>query len=82
MYTGVTSDLIKRISEYKEIIHKGSFSAKYNCKKLVYYESFDTIESAIIREKQIKNWKRSWKIELIEKENKDWEDLFYKLIEQ
>lgn len=62
LYIGVTSDLPKRIWEHKNTIDPLCFTAKYNCKKLVYYEVFDTILSAIAREKQIKNWHRDWKI--------------------
>ncbi|WP_422662146.1 GIY-YIG nuclease family protein [Pedobacter sp. UBA5917] len=53
-----------------------SFTAKYNCNKLVYYEQFDSIEEAIAKEKQLKNWKRAWKINLINESNPNWEDLF------
>ena len=74
MYTGVTSNLVKRIYEHKSKAFKG-FAAKYNCEKLVYFETFDSIESAIVREKQIKKYKRYKKIDLIEKENPKWNDL-------
>lgn len=73
--------MLKRIIEHKEKISENSFSSKYNCNKLVYYETFDNIESAIIREKQLKNWKREWKIELIEKINPKWKDLFEEIKE-
>lgn len=79
LYTGVTSDLIKRIYEHKNNLVEG-FSKKYNVHRLVWYEIHDSAESAIQREKQIKKWKRAWKIRLIEKKNKEWEDLYYKLI--
>ena len=75
LYTGVTSDLIKRIYEHKEEIY-GGFTAKYNVKLLVYYEVHEDISEAIMREKRIKKWRRAWKLELIEKENPDWEDLY------
>ena len=71
IYTGVTSNLIKRVFQHKSGIVDG-FSKKYDCKILVYYEVFNSIEGAISREKQLKNWKREWKIALIEKENKEW----------
>lgn len=75
LYVGVTSALVKRISEHKQKAHKG-FTQTYNVSRLVYYEVYDTIEDAILREKQVKEWKRAWKIELIEKENPHWLDLF------
>ncbi len=75
VYIGVTSDLVKRVYEHKHSVIKG-FTSKYNCKILVYYEAAETMESAIIREKQLKAWKRCWKIELIEKVNKEWDDLW------
>ncbi|HLD77349.1 MAG TPA: GIY-YIG nuclease family protein [Rickettsiales bacterium] len=79
IYTGVTSNLIKRVFQHKSGIVDG-FSKKYDCKILVYYEVFNSIEGAISREKQLKNWKREWKIALIEKENKEWQDLYFELI--
>jgi len=75
LYTGMTDDINKRAWEHREHVLKGSFSDKYNCEALVWYEGFDTREEAIGREKQLKNWKRDWKIELIEEENPDWRDL-------
>lgn len=75
LYIGVTSNLIKRVYEHKNNIIKG-FTTKYNTKNLVYYEVFECIEEAIKREKIIKGWKRERKIELIEKENLDWLDLY------
>ncbi len=78
LYVGVTNDLIKRIYEHKNNLVKG-FTAKYNVHKLVYYEIHEDITQAIIREKQLKNWKRIWKLELIEKDNPNWEDLYNSL---
>ena len=75
LYIGVTSDLVKRVWEHKNCITKG-FTSKYNCKMLVYYEVLETMESAIMREKQLKTWNRTWKTELIEKENPEWNDLW------
>jgi putative endonuclease len=75
IYVGVTSDLITRIHQHKSKIFPDSFTAKYNCDKLVYYESFHSIEEAIGREKNIKNWKREWKDALINEMNTDWQDL-------
>ena len=75
LYTGVTSNLQKRVFEHKTKKYKESFTSKYNCNKLVWYEFGSSIEGAIAREKQIKNWKRDWKIKLIEKDNPRWLDL-------
>ena len=76
IYLGVTADLIKRVYEHKNHIIPNSFTSKYGVTNLVYFEHFEDIESAIAREKQIKNWKRDWKIVLIEKDNPHWEDLY------
>ena len=76
LYTGVTSDLITRITQHKEKLYKDSFTAKYNCDKLVYYQFYSRIEEAIGREKQIKAGNRVSKIKLIEANNPDWIDLF------
>ena len=78
-YIGVTSNLVKRIWEHKEKFVEG-FTKKYNVDKLGYYEIFEDIESAIIREKQLKKYYRRQKIELIESFNPNWEDLYYKII--
>lgn len=75
IYIGVTNDLEKRIKQHKTKIYKQSFTAKYSIDKLVYYESTENSESAITREKQLKNWTRQWKLDLIEKNNPRWEDL-------
>ena len=75
VYVGVTSDLERRVWEHKNRINKHSFTSKYNCCKLVYCEYTSSINDAIAREKQIKNWKREWKDELIESQNPAWEDL-------
>jgi putative endonuclease len=75
-YVGVTSDLYFRIKEHKEKHYPDSFTAKYKCDKLVYFEQFSSIEEAIAKEKQLKNWRRSWKINLVNSFNPDWKDLF------
>ncbi len=75
LYTGVTSDLIKRVYEHKNKLIEG-FTKKYNITKLVYYEIHESIESAIEREKQIKAGSRRKKIELIESLNPEWKDLY------
>jgi len=75
LYTGVTNNLIKRVYGHKNKVVKG-FSEKYNVNKLVYYEVFDSIETAIMREKQIKAGRRKKKLELINEFNKQWNDLY------
>ena len=75
LYLGVTSDLVKRIYEHKNGLVEG-FTKKYNVHDLVWYEIHSSADSAITREKQIKKWNRAWKIELIEKENLGWKDLY------
>ncbi len=75
LYVGVTSDLPVRIKQHRNKEFKNAFTAKYNCNKLVYYEIYSTIEEAIGREKNIKNWKREWKDELINGVNSGWLDL-------
>jgi putative endonuclease len=79
LYTGVTSDLIKRVWQHKNDVVDG-FSKKYNIHLLVWYEVHDEIGSAIVREKQIKEWKRLWKLELIEKSNPTWKDLYSEIV--
>ena len=79
LYIGVTSDLLKRVTEHKTGIIKG-FTQRYNLHQLVYYETFGDIDLAIHREKMLKKWQRAWKIELIEKENPDWDDLYMSLL--
>ncbi len=74
LYTGMTTDLAQRNNQHVNS-KQNSFVKKYNLSQLVYIEYVDTIEQAAIREKQIKEWKRRWKIELIEKLNLNWEDL-------
>ena len=76
LYTGVTSNLIKRVQEHKTKVHPKSFTARYNICKLVYYEGFHRIEDAIAREKQIKAGSRKKKISLIESINPEWKDLY------
>jgi len=80
LYTGVTSNLIQRIWQHKSKVEQG-FSSQYDLGKLVYYELHQDITEAIIREKKIKNWRRQWKLELIEKQNPDWNDLWQQIID-
>ena len=75
LYIGITSDLIKRLYEHKNDLVNG-FTKKYNVHNLVWYEIHESAESAITREKQIKKWKRAWKLELIEQGNPEWNDLY------
>ena len=79
LYIGVTSNLAKRIYQHKEKLADG-FSQKYCLKNLVWYEQHDCRESAIRREKMIKKWERKWKLELIEKFNPDWKDLYKEIL--
>lgn len=78
LYVGVTSDLKKRIWEHKNNIIDG-FTKQYNVHQLAWYELHYSMESAIIREKRIKEWKRNWKLQLIENNNPDWHDLYESL---
>jgi putative endonuclease len=78
LYTGVTSNLVQRMWQHKNNMIEG-FTQKYKIKNLVYYEAHENAESAITREKQIKKWRRNWKIRLIEESNPDWNDLFDKI---
>ena|ERR1035437_2489770 len=80
LYTGVTSDLKKRIQEHINKTFDKSFTAKYNLTKLVYYEGFHRIEDAIFREKQIKGGSRTKKEELINKMNPEWKDLYEEIL--
>ena len=75
LYTGITSDLSGRMWQHKNDV-VGGFTKVYGVHRLVYYEAYDEIEQAIAREKQLKNWQRDWKIQLIEEKNPDWIDLY------
>jgi putative endonuclease len=75
LYIGVTNDLVRRIWEHKNHVIIG-FTQRYNVHMLVYYESVENAEAAITREKQLKTWKRYWKIKLIEEKNPEWNDLY------
>jgi len=78
LYIGVTNNLFQRIYQHRNKTAK-SFTEKYNINKLVYYEIYQYIQDAIVREKQMKKWKRQWKLELIEENNPSWTDLFPEL---
>lgn len=75
LYAGVTSNLIKRVYEHKNNMADG-FTKKYDVHRLAWYEVHESAESAITRERQIKKWERSWKIELIQGQNPEWKDLY------
>jgi putative endonuclease len=75
LYLGVTNDLIRRTYEHKNKVARG-FTARYDVKKLVWYEAYDDPTNAITREKELKKWRRGWKIRLIEESNPDWMDLY------
>ena len=79
LYIGVTSNLLNRITQHRNKEIEG-FAKKYNVARLLYYEYFNDINDAIVREKQLKNWRREWKIALIEKDNPHWSDLYQDLL--
>ena len=79
LYIGVTDNLIRRVYEHKNDIIDG-FTKKYHVHKLVYYEQTNDINSAIQREKQLKKWRRQWKIDLIEKNNPNWDDIYKAIV--
>jgi len=79
LYVGVTSDLMKRIAEHQGDLVEG-FTKRHRVHHLVWFERHQTMESAILREKAIKAWKRNWKIELIEADNPEWSDLYPTLL--
>jgi putative endonuclease len=80
LYVGVTSDIVRRVQEHREGLVPG-FTKRYRVKRLVYMELHHDINSAILREKRIKRWHRSWKLELIEAKNPQWRDLWPELTE-
>ena len=79
LYTGVTSNLLKRVWEHKNNVAEG-FTQKHGIHSLVWYEVHDTMDTAIQREKAIKNWNRAWKIRAIEETNPQWQDLYSGLL--
>jgi putative endonuclease len=76
LYIGVTSDLFTRIQQHREHFYKKSFSDRYNTEKLIYYELYGSIEEAILREKELKKWRREKKDALIKSFNPEWDDLW------
>ena len=79
LYTGVTNDLIRRVYEHRNHLINDSFTAKYHVTKLVYFEMTEDVRSAIEREKQIKDWSRAKKNQLVESMNPQWEDLWERI---
>jgi putative endonuclease len=75
LYIGVTGDLVRRIYEHKNKVHRG-FTAEYDVDRLVWFEVYDDPEGAIVREKELKKWRRAWKLRLIEESNPQWLDLY------
>jgi putative endonuclease len=75
LYLGVTRDLVRRVQEHKSRVVPG-FSAQYQVDRLVWFETYDDPVNAITREKELKKWRRDWKIRLIEEQNLDWHDLY------
>jgi putative endonuclease len=75
IYIGVTDNLDERVKEHKLKLYPKSFTAKYNCNKLIYFEEFEKGNEAEKREKQLKKWKRGWKVQIIEELNPSWSDL-------
>jgi putative endonuclease len=75
LYVGVTNNLVRRVWEHREGIVEG-FTKRYGVKRLVYFETFEEPGDAIAREKTIKKWRKDWKINVIERENPDWMDLY------
>jgi putative endonuclease len=78
LYTGVTNDLLRRVSEHRTKFFRG-FALRYGLDKLVWYEVHHDIEAAILREKRIKRWRREWKFDLVEADNPGWQDLWTEL---
>ena len=79
IYVGITNDLVRRVYEHRTNAVPG-FTARYNLKRLVYFEEHSTAANAIQREKTIKHWVRAWKMDLIERNNPDWNDLYDQIV--
>ncbi len=80
LYIGVSSNLVARVWQHRSGQTHG-FTSEYNVKRLVYFQLHDDMEQAIVREKQLKKWRRAWKLELIEQQNPDWKDLWDRIIQ-
>lgn len=81
IYIGITNDIVRRVYEHKNKVNKG-FTNKYNVNLLVYFENHSDVNQAIELEKQLKNWHRQWKVDLIEKDNPHWKDLFNSILSE
>ncbi|MBR4475140.1 MAG: GIY-YIG nuclease family protein [Alphaproteobacteria bacterium] len=81
LYIGSTSDLVGRVFEHKNKVYPNSFTAKYNCNILVYYEQIDDMNNMVYRERELKKWNRNWKLRLIIQKNPDWKDLYPEVLE-
>ena len=79
LYLGVTKDLVRRTHQHREKLLPG-FSSRYDIRRLIWFETYDDPTSAITREKEIKKWRRAWKIDLIERDNPEWRDLYPEII--
>ena len=79
LYIGVTNDLVRHVGEHRDGLVQG-LTKHYGVTRLVYYEAFEDIRAAIAREKQLKKWNRSWKVQLIEGRNPNWDDLYASLV--
>jgi putative endonuclease len=79
LYIGVTNDLVRRVWEHKNKVAEG-FTKKHDLDRLVYYEVHDSIEAAILREKQMKKWNRNWKLRQIIDMNPEWKDLYEEIV--
>jgi putative endonuclease len=79
LYVGVTNNLVRRIYEHREKLIEG-FTSQYNVTRLVWFDQTESIEEAITHEKRLKRWRREWKIELIEKNNPAWDDLYERIL--
>ena len=79
LYVGVTRDLVRRVHEHRSKLVEG-FTSRYGVDRLVWFESTESVEAAIVREKQLKRWNRVWKIALIEQANPAWQDLYASLL--
>jgi len=81
LYVGVTNDVVRRVFEHRSDLI-GGFTAKYGVHRLVYFETHQDVCEAIVREKRLKRWRRAWKVELIERDNQGWTDLWPALAQQ
>jgi putative endonuclease len=79
LYVGVTNDLARRVGEHKEHVVPG-FTKRYNVTRLMWFEQHNSVEAAITRERQIKAWKRQWKIDLFRETNPHWDDLYFSIL--